>query len=196
MADAVVAPIGWERALMAAEKVKERLRRATKALDNAGVSYAVAGGNAVAEWVARVDEDAVRNTRGVDILVRRADFASVRSALEGAGFVYVQLLDVDMFLDGPQGKPSGGVHLLYAGEKVKPEYDEPSPELSESERATEFQVTALEALGRMKLLSWRLKDRVHLLDLIGVGLIDATWPARFSPSLGARLQELLDNPNG
>ncbi len=61
MAKSAVEPIGWERALMAAEKVKERLRRATRALDAAGVSYAVVGGNAVAEWVARVDEDTVRN---------------------------------------------------------------------------------------------------------------------------------------
>ena len=52
MAEAAVGPIGWERALMAAEKVKERLRRATHALDAAGVPYAVAGGNAVAEWIA------------------------------------------------------------------------------------------------------------------------------------------------
>src|SRR4051812_25448751 len=33
MADAAVGPIGWERALLAAEKVQERLRKATKALD-------------------------------------------------------------------------------------------------------------------------------------------------------------------
>jgi len=33
MAEAAVEPIGWEGALMAAEKVKERLRRATRALD-------------------------------------------------------------------------------------------------------------------------------------------------------------------
>lgn len=196
MADAIVEPIGWERALMAAEKVKERLRRATKALDTAGVPYAVAGGNAVAEWVARVDEEAVRNTRDVDLLIRRTDLTAARAALESVGFVYHQLLEVDMFLDGPQGKPSGGVHLLYAGEKVKPEYDHPSPNLDESERAAEFQVTTLEALVRMKLVSWRLKDRVHLLDLIGVGLLDATWPARLPPPLAARLQELLDNPNG
>jgi hypothetical protein len=48
----------------------------------------------------------------------------------------------------------------------------------------------------MKLTSYRLKDRVHILDMIGVGLIDATWPARFPPALGARLQQLLDDPNG
>jgi hypothetical protein len=38
--------------------------------------------------------------------------------------------------------------------------------------------------------------RVHILDMIGVGLIDATWPARLPAPLGARLQQLLDNPNG
>ena len=47
-----------------------------------------------------------------------------------------------------------------------------------------------------KLLGGTGKDQVHLLDLIGVGQIDATWPARFPPILAARLQELLDNPNG
>src|ERR1700721_2985427 len=103
MADAV--GVGWERALMAAEKVKERLRRATKALDGAGVAYAVVGGNAVAEWVARIDEEAVRNTRDVDILVRRADFDRARTALEAAGFVYRHMVDMDVFIDGPEGKP-------------------------------------------------------------------------------------------
>jgi hypothetical protein len=196
MADTLVAPIGWERALMAAEKVKERCRRAAKALDDAGVPYAVAGGNAVAEWVARVDEEATRNTRDVDLLIRRADLAAARTALEAVGFVYYKLLDVDMFIDGPHGKPSGGVHLLFAGEKVKPEYEHASPDLDESERAAEFQVTKLEALVRMKLISNRLKDKVHLMDLIGVGLIDTAWPARFPPLLGERLQQLLDNPNG
>src|SRR5205823_9144322 len=98
MAQAVV--VGWERALMAAEKVKQRLRRATRALDAAGVLYAVVGGNAVAEWVARVDEGAARNTRDVDVLVRRADLAAARAALEAAGFVYQPLIDVHMFLDG------------------------------------------------------------------------------------------------
>src|SRR5450432_2369741 len=103
MADAVAGPIGWERALMAAEKVKERLRRSTKALDDAGVPYAVVGGNAVAEWVARADEGAVRNTRSVDLLARRSDLRSARTALESVGFVYLQQPDVEMFIDGQQG---------------------------------------------------------------------------------------------
>ena len=181
---------------MAAEKVKERLRRATRALDAAGVPYAVVGGNAVAEWVARVDEDAIRNTKDVDILVQRTDLAAVKVALEAVGFIYYQLMDIDTFIDGPQGRPSGGVHLLYAGEKVKRNDEHTLPELAESERAAEFQVVELAALMKMKLIAWRDKDRTHLRDIIGVGLIDATWPARFPPPLGERLQQLLDDPDG
>jgi hypothetical protein len=52
----------------------------------------------------------------------------------------------------------------------------------------------LESLVRMKLNSFRLKDRVHLLDMIQVGLIDRTWVAKFPAILGARLAELLENP--
>ncbi len=196
MAEASVELSGWERALMAAEKVKERLRRATRALDAAQVRYAVVGGNAVAEWVARADEGAVRNTRDVDLLVRRIDLPAARTALEAAGFVYHQLLDVEMFIDGPQGRPSEAVHILFAGEKVRRDDEHNLPDLDESERAVEFQVASLEALVRMKLTAYRRKDQVHLLDLIGVGLLDATWPARLPAPLGDRLQQLLDDPNG
>ena len=94
----------------------------------------------------------------------------------------------------PPGQ-SEAVHTLYAGEKMQPDSEHASPTLDESERAAEFQVTTLPALIRMKLIAWRRKDQVHLLDMIGVGLIDSTWPARFPPPLGARLQELLDNPD-
>jgi hypothetical protein len=68
--------------------------------------------------------------------------------------------------------------------------------IDESERAAEFRVAMLEAILFMKLTSYRLKDGVHILDMIGVGLIDATWPARFPAPLRDRLQQLLDNPDG
>ena len=63
----------WDRIERAVEKVKDRLRRVTKALDHAGIAYAVVGGDAVQIWVAQVDEAAVRNTRDVDILLQRTD---------------------------------------------------------------------------------------------------------------------------
>src|SRR6478736_9222416 len=75
-----------DRMERAVAKVRERLLRATAALNEAGVPYAVVGGNAVASWVATVDEGAVRNTRDVDILVRRDDLAAVTAALEKARF--------------------------------------------------------------------------------------------------------------
>jgi hypothetical protein len=196
MAEGTVKLSAWERALMAAERVRERLRQATRALDAAGVPYAVAGGNAVAEWIARVDQDAVRNTRDIGLLLRRADLPAARAALESAGFVHHDLLEINTFVDGLRGKPSGGVHILFAGEKVRRDDEYPLPDIDESERAVEFQVTRLEALVRMKLTAWRDKDRTHLRDLIGVGLLDASWPARLPAPLGARLQQLLDDPNG
>ena len=196
MAETAVQLSGWERALLAAERVKERLRRATRALDAAGVPYAVVGGNAVAEWVARIDEDAVRNTRDVNLLIRRGDLPAVRAALEAAGFMNCNVPALDTFIDGPDCKPSGGVHFLFVGEKVRQDDEQVLPGLDESERAVEFQVVNLAALLRMKLIAWRRIDRVHLRDMIGVGLLDPTWPARFPPPLGDRLQKLLDDPNG
>lgn len=71
----------------------------------------MAGGNAVAAWVARVDRAAVRNTQDVDLLVRR-------------------------------------------------------------------------------------KDQIHLLDMLSLGLIDASWLPRLVPEHAARLQQLIDDPDG
>ena len=85
-----------DRMVRAVEKVRERLARATAALEKAGVPYAVAGGNAVAAWVATVDEAAVRNTQDVDILLRRADLDRAREALEKAGFTYRHAASIDM----------------------------------------------------------------------------------------------------
>ncbi len=58
-----------------------------------------------------------------------------------------------------------------------------------------MRILPLERLVRMKLNSYRLKDRVHLLDMVSVGLIDASWLARFPRILSERLRELLENPN-
>ncbi len=101
-----------------------------------------------------------------------------------------------MFLDGPTGRPRVAVHIIFAGEKVRAEYATPSPDFAGSEPAAKFQVVALEALVRMKLNSYQLKDRVHLMDMIDVGLVDQTWPTRYPAQLAERLQELVDNPNG
>jgi hypothetical protein len=48
----------------------------------------------------------------------------------------------------------------------------------------------------MKLTSFRDRDRVHIRDLLDVGLIDATWLDRFPPELQIRLQQLIETPDG
>ncbi len=183
----------WDRMVAAVDAVRERARRAAAALDRAGIPYVVIGGNAVAAWVARVDVEAVRNTKDVDLLVRRGDFARVVAELESVGFVHQNVSGVDLFLDGPTGSVRSGIHIVFAGEKVRPEHPLAAPDVSESEAGPEFAVPTLEALVRMKLTSFRLTDRVHLLDLLEVGLVDASWCARFPPALGARLRELIDS---
>ena len=188
--------VSWERMEQAVEKVRKRLMRAVSALEQAGVPYAVVGGNAVAAWVSRVDEAAVRNTRDVDILIRRDDLPSAVEAMTKAGFVYRHSSGIDMLLDGPEAKARDAVHLVFAGEKVRPEYLLPTPDVNESEAATAFRLLSLESLVRMKLTSFRDKDRMHLRDIMEVGLIDADWVPRFSPELASRLQELINHPEG
>ena len=185
-----------DRMEQAVAKVRERLLRATRALNQAGIPYAVAGGNAVASWVATVDEGAVRNTRDVDLLVRRCDLPAITDALQQAGFVGGTLLDVIMFRDGEQGKPSEAVHLLFSGEKTRLDHVLPAPDIQTVNDPANFQVVTLESLVLMKLMSNRDKDRTHLRDLIGVGLVDGSWPSKFPPELAARLKEILDTPDG
>lgn len=196
MSHALAGQISWERMIRAVEKVGERLLRATAALQQAGIPYAVAEGNVVAAWVSGVDEAAVRNTQDVDILLRRGDFARAKAALASAGFVWRRAAGVDMFLDGPEAKARVTVRVVFAGEKVRPGYIAPAPVVTEAEQAPSFSVLRLDALVRMKLTSFRDKDRTHLRDLLDVGLLDATWVPRLPPEPAARLQELLDNPEG
>jgi len=180
----------------AVQAVRDRALRATRALENAGIPYAMAGGNAVAAWVARVDRAAVRNTQDVDLLVRRSDLPAITTALESAGFVPATVMDVVCFIDGPDGSPRDAIHLLFAAEKVRETYPLPTADVTESVPADDYTIVTLEALVRMKLNSFRDKDRMHLRDFLSLGLIDASWLPRLVPEHAARLQQLIDDPDG
>lgn len=189
-------PDTLERMVRAVEAVEERLLRSCRALEAGGVLYAVIGGNAVAAWVAQKDEGAVRNTRDVDILIRREDLPKAIQAMEAVGFVHANVTGVDLFIDGPTGKPSQGVHLLFAGELVRDKDTVPTPTLDETADGPRFRLVTLEALLRMKLVSYRDKDRTHIRDMIGVGLVDDSWLDRFPPELAERLRAILADPDG
>ena len=138
-----ILPLGlqsWERTIRAVELVKNRLLRATAALENARIAYAVIGGNAVAAWVGRVDQSAVRFTQDVDLLILRSDLDATKAALETAGFIYRHVASDDLFLDGPDAKARDAVHVIFAGERVRPEYALPAPDVIESEPSESFRV--------------------------------------------------------
>jgi hypothetical protein len=185
-----------DRMERAVANVRERLLRATAALNQVGVPYAVVGGNAVASWVATVDEGAVRNTPDIDLLVRRSDLSAITAVLQLAGFVRDELLEVVMFRDGAMGKPREAIRLLFTGEKIRPDHVLPAPEIKTVKDPANFHVIALEFLVMMKLTSNRLKDRVHLRDMIDAGLIGASWLTRLPPELAERLKQILDTPDG
>jgi len=185
-----------DRVEQAVAMVKERMRRSVAALEAAGIPYAVAGGHAVAAWVARIDPAAVRTTVDVDLLIAREDLERATAALGAVGFVYAHTFGVHMFLDGPAGKPREAVHLVFAGELVKPHDPVAAPDLAAVDECEGYRIVDLERLIVMKLTAFRLKDRVHLIDMIDVGLIDATTLDRLPEPLRPRLQELLDSPEG
>ncbi len=186
----------WARIERAVENVKDRLRRVTESLNAHDVPYAVIGGNAVQHWVAQVDESVVRNTRDVDIILNRSELPRAIEALEKVGFIYRKAAGVTMFLDGPDAKARDAVHVVFSGEKVRPEYPEPVPNIDEYALIQNARTLPLESLVRMKLTSFRDKDRVHVRDMISIGMIDESWLGRLSPQLRVRLKELLDDPDG
>lgn len=186
----------WDRIERAVEKVKDRLRRVTRALNVANIPYAVIGGNAVQHWVSQVDESVVRNTQDVDIILNESDLEKAIPVLESAGFIFRRAAGVTMFLDGPDAKARDAVHVVFAGKKVREEYSEVVPDIDQFEWIEDARTLPFDRLIKMKLTSFRRKDQVHLLDMISIGLLDSTWLDRFSPELRLRLQELLEDPEG
>lgn len=177
--------------IMAIDRVQQRLIKATAALDRAGIRYAVVGGNAVAAWVGRVDPGATRATKDVDLLVRREDLPAITAAIAALGFSREDLRDIVLFVDPDEPSKKSGVHLVWAGERLRPSYTNLSPTVDEAVRDPEgYWVVALAALVRMKLTSFRPIDQVHVTDMLAVGLIDEAVRVSLPEALHARLDEL------
>jgi hypothetical protein len=186
----------WDRMERAVEKVNDRLRKTVEILEGSGIPYAVVGGHAVRAWVAQADEAAVRTTRDVDILVNEVDLPALKAAMARGGFYFRETASVPMFVEHPDGSAKDAVHVVLTGEMIRLNDFEANPDLSSITRAGDFQTLSFESLVRMKLNSFRDKDRVHIRDMISVGLIDDSWPGKFPLPLAERLQSLLDDPEG
>jgi len=186
---AVRIPMEWiMRAERAVEKVRERLLRTCRALEGAGVPYVVIGGNAVAVWVGSRDEGAIRNTKDVDVLLNRADLSNAEKAMSAAGFDMAEIDGITMFLDQTDPMPSRGVHVVFAGEKIKSFDSYPAPPVVKGIRSPEgVDAIELRELLILKLIAFRDIDRVHIRDMIRVGLIDDALAEQIPTELRPRL---------
>lgn len=184
----------WNRMERAVEKVNERLRKTVGILESAKIPYAVIGGHAVRAWVAQVDEAALRTTQDVDILVRPSNLPALISAMTAAGYHHRITTGLNMFVEHPDASARDAVHVLLVGNVERS--GEPNPDIEPAARANDFQTVEFETLVRMKLNAFRRKDQVHLLDMISLGMLDTSWLNKFPEPLRARLEELLNDPEG
>jgi hypothetical protein len=173
------------------EQLLDTVRRLADALGRAGIEYRVIGGVAVFLHVSERDPGAARSTRDVDVAIDRAQLDASVEAVRPLGFVYGHEAGVHMFVAAGSPSARSAVHLVFVREKVRPDYVEPVPDFSAPARTAEGVLLApVVDLVRMKLTSYRLKDRVHVQDMDAVGLITPEIERSLPDVLRARLQEI------
>jgi len=165
--------------------------RLAKAFSEAGIEYRVVGGFATYIHVNEVDPIAARLTRDIDVAVDRSDLNKIIEASQSHGFRYRDAAGVDMLVDAEAAKARSAVHLIFIREKVRGEYPEAVPGFSPAVRYENgISIISIADLVKMKLTSFRDKDRVHVRDLDGVGLITGEVEAKLSPILAERLKQI------
>ena len=173
------------------EQLFEVMQRLHAALTKAGIEYRIVGGMSVFFQVSDRDPIAGRLTKDVDIAVRRDDLERIAKAVEVFGFRYRHAAGVDMLVDANQPKARSAIHFVFVGEKVRPDYLEAVPDFSTPTVTEEGLLLApVSDLVRMKLTSLRLKDKVHIIDMDGVGLITSEIENSLSEPLRLRLQQV------
>lgn len=173
------------------DQLRDVAKRLDEALTGAGIRYQVIGGFAVFCHVDRIDPLAARLTRDVDVAVQRADLDEIAQAVKSIGMRYRHVAGVDMLVDATAPKARSAIHLIFANERVRPEYLEPVPGFSEPTRTAEgILIAPVADLVRMKLTSFRLKDQVHIQDMDSVGLITAEIENSLPGELRERLQKV------
>ena len=173
------------------DRLTEVTKRLATALEGTGIPYQVVGGFAVFFHVDGVDPLAARLTRDVDVAIDRRDLNKIAEAVANFGFRYRHAAGLDMLVDASEPRARSAIHLIFVRERVRPDYLEPVPDFSEPTRTAEgILIAPVADLVRMKLTSFRLKDKVHIQDMDSVGLITPEIEASLSGALRARLAEV------
>lgn len=172
------------------EQLFERIQQLHSLMTAAGIPYRIVGGMAVFIHVFERDPLRARLTSDVDAAIDRSQLGAVIEAARRAGWVFRHSAGVDMLVEEGQPRARSAVHLLFLNEKVRPEYLEAVPASSPDTTQEGILVAPVVDLVRMKLTSYRLKDRVHIQDLDGVGLISLEVEAQLPQLLQDRLAEI------
>jgi hypothetical protein len=172
--------------------------RVCNALRQEGIDYRVVGGLAVLFHVQSRDPLAARLTKDVDLAVNRADLPQIADAVRPLGLVHRHVAGVDMLVNAESPKARSAVHLLFAGERVRPADVEPVPALSEPGVDAEegVLVTSVASIVRMKLISFRQRDKTHIIDMDSVGLITPEIEAGLPEVLRERLERVRAEERG
>ena len=132
-------------------------------------------------------------TRDVDLMVRRPDLERIRVVAAQHGFQFRHAAGGDMLIYG-EGRPArNAVHLIFSGEKARPNYPVAAPPMEPEQKhihGKEVMVIALPDLVRMKLTSNRDKDRVHIRSMDAAGLVTHMVEEQLTPELLARLKQI------
>ena len=164
------------------EQLFDRIQQLHQLLTAAGVPYRIVGGMAVFIHVSERDPLCARLTSDVDAALERRNLPVVIEAARKVGWVYRHVAGIDMLVEAAQPRARSAVHLFVLDEKVPAS---PAVETREG-----ILVAPVADLVKMKLTSYRLKDRVHIRDLDGVGLIDAEMETGLPEVLRQRLAEI------
>jgi len=164
--------------------------RVNEAFVSAGLGYRVVGTLAAYLYVEEREPDAGRLTKDIDICVRREDLPEIAEAVAPFGLQHRHVAGVDMLVQVNQPSARRAVHLVFAGEKVRPDYSEPAPQLGTAHVIQGVPLIGLADLIRMKLTSFRLRDQTHLKDLDEVGLITGEIERELPEALRSRLAKV------
>jgi len=180
----------FEERLFALVGTLEKIARPLAAEE---IPYELVGGGAVMMQVNRIEPSAVRNTKDIDIMVHRSDLDRIKEVAQRHGFTFRHAAGPDMLLPHGETQARNAVHLIFSGEKVRPDQAVPNPPLRPerlSMHGVDVAVIPVADLVRMKLSNNRDIDRVHVRDLDSVGLVTPEVEKELPPVLRARLREI------
>jgi len=169
------------------------LHKITDALAAENIPHELIGGLAVLIHVEEADPTQTALTRDVDLMVRRSDLERIKEAAARNGFRFRHAAGVDMLLYGSTESAKNAVHLIFSGEKVRPNQATPNPPILPERKVIHGQgvlVIPVADLVRMKLSSYRDKDRVHIRSMDAAGLITREVEKGLPDELHSRLQHV------